>query len=170
MSSNLSFSFQRLTIASAAFLGLVLLGASAPPSAGSSTTGVSHPDSASAVATVEKFHAAMARGDTSGVLALLASDVVIMESGGVETLSDYRSHHLGGDVAFVKAVPGVRAPLRATVSGDAAWVYGTSTSKGTYKGRVIDSVGAELMVLSAVGPEWKIRAIHWSSRSRAPRT
>ena len=62
-------------------------------------------DSASAIATVERFHAAVALGDTTAVISLLAPDVVIIESGGLETLRDYRSHHLAEDVAFAKAVP-----------------------------------------------------------------
>jgi len=126
-------------------------------------------DSASAIATVERFHAAVARGDTTAVLTLLASDVVIIESGGLETLRAYRAHHLAEDVAFARAVSNIRAPLRAAVQGDAAWVSGTSTTKGRFKGRSIDSDGAELMVLTRTGPTWRIRAIHWSSHSRIPR-
>jgi len=159
----------RRRLAAVSTAALLLLGAERfSPMLAESTDNGSHPDSASAVATVERFHAALALGDTAAVLALLAPDVVILESGGMETLQDYRAHHLSGDVAFVKAVPSVRSPLRAAVQGDASWVTGTSTTKGTFNGRAIDSSGAELMVLTVSGAAWKIRAIHWSSRARLP--
>ena len=56
------------------------------------------------------------------------------------------------------------------VRGDAAWVSSTSSTTGEYRGRQINSRGAELMVLSREPDGWKIRAIHWSSRNltRAP--
>jgi ketosteroid isomerase-like protein len=155
---------------STAVFALLLLGAGRfLPAAVELAGNYSPPDSASAIATVERFHAAVALGDTTTVLTLLAPDVVIIESGGLETLRDYRSHHLAEDVAFAKAVPNVRTPFRAAVQGGVAWVSCTSTTKGRFKGRSIDSAGAELMVLTRTGPTWRIRAIHWSSHSRIPR-
>ena len=104
----------------------------------------------------------------AAALSLLADDVVILESGGAETRDEYRAHHLPGDIAYARAVPSERGPLRATVKGDAAWVTGTSTSRGEFRGRAVNSTGAELVVLARDGGAWKIRAIHWSSRSRRP--
>jgi ketosteroid isomerase-like protein len=125
-------------------------------------------DSADVAATVDRFHAALAAGDSTAALALLAGDVVILESGGVETRDEYRSHHLPGDIAFARAVPGKRGPMTVRVRGDVAWVSATSISEGEYRSRRINSTGVELMVLSREGATWKIRAIHWSSRSRRP--
>lgn len=125
-------------------------------------------DSADVVATVERFHAALAAGDSAAALALLTPDVVIVESGGVETREDYRSHHLSADIAFARAVKGERAPLRVTVRGDVAWAIGTSTTVGEYRGRPVNSSGAELVVLTRTPQGWRIAAIHWSSRARRP--
>ncbi|HEX9893759.1 MAG TPA: nuclear transport factor 2 family protein [Gemmatimonadales bacterium] len=116
-------------------------------------------DSSEVAAIVERYHAA---------LALLADDVVILESGGRESRDDYRAHHLAADIAFARAVLSQRGPMTVRVRGDVAWVTGTSTTQGEYRGRPVNSTGAELMVLSREAGGWRIRAIHWSSRSRRP--
>ncbi|MEO5580415.1 MAG: nuclear transport factor 2 family protein [Gemmatimonadaceae bacterium] len=126
-------------------------------------------DSAAVAAAVNKYHAALTAGDSTGALALLAPDVMILESGGVETRSEYRSHHLAGDIAFAKGVASVRAPMTVHVAGDVAWTTATSTTQGQYNARPINSAGAESMVLSRTRDGWRIRSIHWSSRSRTPR-
>lgn len=126
-------------------------------------------DSATAIVAVERFRAALSRGDSAAALDLLAPDVVVLESGGVETRSEYRSHHLAADIQYARAVPGSHTLAHAAVHGDVAWVSSTSVTKGQVKGRAIDSVGAELIVLSrrdAQSP-WHIRAIHWSSRRKS---
>src|SRR5262249_34985242 len=47
-------------------------------------------DSADVAAVVQRFHAALAAGDSLAALELLSDDVVILESGGAETRADYR--------------------------------------------------------------------------------
>ncbi|MEO6447005.1 MAG: nuclear transport factor 2 family protein [Gemmatimonadaceae bacterium] len=123
-------------------------------------------DSGDVAATVTRFHAALAAGDSAAVLALLADDVWILESGGVETRAEYRSHHLKSDIEFARALPAKAGPLTVRIRGDVAWVSGTSVTQGDFKGRAINSASAELVVLSREGSEWKIRAVHWSSRTR----
>jgi uncharacterized GH25 family protein/ketosteroid isomerase-like protein len=123
-------------------------------------------DSADVVAVVTRYHHALATGDSSAALALLAADAVVLESGDVETRQEYRSNHLPADMSYARAVPSVRGNLRVAVHGDVAWASSTSTSRGQFHGRQINSSGAELMVLSRESDGWKIRAIHWSSRTR----
>ena len=123
-------------------------------------------DSAAVGGVIERYHRALADGDSAAALALLAPDAVILESGGLETREEYRSHHLPGDIQFARAVRSERGPVRVAVQGDVAWAVSTSTTQGTYRDRAIDSSGAELMVLSRQPDGWKIRAIHWSSRTR----
>lgn len=115
---------------------------------------------------VDTFHAGLKAGDTAGVMALLAPDVLLLEAGGIETRAEYEAKHLPADVEFEKAVTTSFKPYRVTVVGDAAWAVNTSEYKGTFKDRPVDSVGVELMVLSKDAAGWKIRAIHWSGRSR----
>ena len=124
-------------------------------------------DSAAVAQVVTRFHAALAEGDSATALALLAQDVVVLESGGVESRDDYRAHHLPADIEFARAVPSTKGPVRVVVQGDVAWASSTSTTQGEFRGRAINSNGAELMVLArATGGAWTIRAIHWSSRAR----
>ncbi|MDP2640636.1 MAG: DUF4440 domain-containing protein [Betaproteobacteria bacterium] len=122
-------------------------------------------DSAAVASTVSGYHAARARGDSIGVLRLLAADAVILENGGLETREQYRSHHLPADIEFAQAVPTRQGAVQVTVIGDVAWASSPSVTQGTYRERAINSAGAELMVLSRTATGWVIRAIHWSSRT-----
>ena len=123
-------------------------------------------DSAKAVATVARFHAALSSGDSATALGLLAPDVLVVESGDVQTREEYRLHHLPADIVFAAAVPSVRTVTQVTINGDVAWITATSNTKGTYRDRPVNSVGAELTVLSRTASGWHIRSIHWSSHAK----
>lgn len=123
-------------------------------------------DSAAVAGVIAKYHEALAAGDSAAALALLADDAVILESGGVETRAEYRSHHLPGDISFAKAIKSQRGPVHVRIHGDVAWASSTSATQGEMNGRAINSAGAELMVLVRTAQGWKISAIHWSSRQR----
>ena len=151
--------------ARAVVIGAALLVSSA---AVLSAQNIAKNDSAGVVAMVEQFHAAVVAGDSILALSFLTPDAVVLESGGIETREEFRSRHLAADIAFAQAVKRERGPMRVTVRGDAAWVSSTSTSTGEYRGRPIDSTGAELIVLARTAQGWRIAAIHWSSRARRP--
>lgn len=125
-------------------------------------------DSISVAGVIDRYHRALAEGDSAGALELLTPDATILESGGVETREEYRAHHLSSDIQFARAVPSTRSPVQVTVYGNVAWAASTSVTQGTFGDRAINSSGAELMVLSRDTEGWKIRAIHWSSRARRP--
>jgi len=122
-------------------------------------------DSLAVATVIRQFHAALEAGDSAAVLALLKDDAIILESGAVETREEYRSHHLGSDIAFARAVAREEGPIRVMVSGDAAWATSSSTMRGTFRDRPVNSRSVELMVLERTGHGWRIAAIHWSSRS-----
>lgn len=126
------------------------------------------PDSAAIAGVAAAFHAALAAGDSVGALALLADDVVVLEGGDLETRADYVAHHLGADIAFAQAMEDVRTVSGVRQQGDAAWLWGTSESRGNWNGKLVDSIGAEMMVLARAEGAWRIRAIHWSSHRRRP--
>ncbi|MDB4879664.1 MAG: hypothetical protein JWL60_1110 [Gemmatimonadetes bacterium] len=138
------------------------------PGAAGTQDGMQPPahDSAGAVATVARFHAALERGDSTAALALLAPGATILESGGAESVAEYRGHHLPADIEFARAIPSARSVTRVVLRGDVAWVAGTSTTEGTFRGKPVKSAGAELMVLTHGAEGWRIAAIHWSSRNR----
>lgn len=123
-------------------------------------------DSADVVAVVAGFHDALAAGDSARALAALAPDVMILESGSIETRDEYRAHHLPADIEFARALPSKRSVIRVTVQGDVAWLVSTSETQGQFNGRAVNSAGAELMVLRRTSAGWRISAIHWSSRTR----
>lgn len=125
-------------------------------------------DSTDIVATVERFHAALAAGDSSGAMALLAPDAVILESGGIETREEYQSHHLPGDIAYARSVQPERGPMRVIVHGDVAWASSSSSTTREVRGETVRSNGAELVVLTRTPAGWRINAIHWSSRTVRP--
>lgn len=150
---------------------MAFIGVFASAIAGTSSCGVSkaaQADSAAVAATVDRYHRALSDGDTVTALSLLASDAMVLESGDVETRDEYRSHHLSADIQFARAVPGIRGPVRVAIRGDVAWAISTSRAQGVYRGRAIDSQGAELMVVTREQDGWKIRAVHWSSHAMRP--
>jgi ketosteroid isomerase-like protein len=116
-------------------------------------------------AVVESYHKALKTGDRESALELLSNEVMVLENGRIETAEEYVSHHLAADMEFSAAM--VRKPnvVQTTVEGNMGWVISTSTSKGEFRGREINSTGAELMVLRKENGSWKIRVIHWSSRN-----
>jgi ketosteroid isomerase-like protein len=124
-------------------------------------------DGAAAEAAVQRFHDALQKGDSVAALDLLADDAIVLESGGRETKTEYRRHHLQHDIAFARAVPSQRGQRTVTVQGDVAWVMSIGAITGEYRDRKIDEQGAELVVLTRSQPGWRIRAIHWSSRPRS---
>jgi ketosteroid isomerase-like protein len=113
---------------------------------------------------VDAFHAALARGETTAALAMLADDAVIYESGGVERgKAEYASHHLEADAAFSKAVPGRVTRRSGAADGSIAWLLTEGRTTGTYKDRPVDRVTTETAMLRRVGGTWRITHFHWSS-------
>lgn len=113
---------------------------------------------------VDAFHAALARGETTAALALLADDAVIYESGGVERgKAEYASHHLEADAAFSKAVPSRVTRRTGAADGTVAWLLTEGRTTGTYKDRPVDRVTTETAMLRRVGGTWRITHFHWSS-------
>lgn len=125
-------------------------------------------DSLEVAKVVRAYQQALGTGDSATALRLLASDAVILEAGGIETREEYRSHHLASDIEFARAVKSSDGPLSVKVRGDVAWSASTSAAQGQFRGRAVNSIGAELMVLTRTADGWRIAAIHWSSRSRRP--
>lgn len=123
-------------------------------------------DSAAAVAAVEQFHAALAGSDSARAVSLLADDVLILESGTIETRADYIGHHLAADIKASQGSKGERTVIKVTVIGDAAYLVARTVNPPTGAAGNTGSESAELMVLSKTATGWKIKAVHWSSRRR----
>lgn len=150
--------------ASVLLAAVLMLGAAFTPARGQGVVA----DSAQIVATIERFHGLIAAGDSLGALALLTDDAVVLESGGFENKSEFREHHLAADIEFARSTKSAREVRSVTRHGEVAWVASTTSATGTFRGRSVNSMGAELMVLVATPAGWRISAIHWSSRARRP--
>lgn len=123
------------------------------------------PAGRAAEAVVRSFTQALQRGDSVRVLQLLHPDLVVYESGVAEDLAHYRSHHLAADIAFLKEVTSRTLREHLEVSGGMALYTREYRAQGTWRGRAIDSTGTETLVLVRTREGWRIRHIHWSSRS-----
>lgn len=123
-------------------------------------------DSAEAVAAVEQFHAALAAADSARAVGLLSDDVLILESGAVQTRAEYLGGHLGADMKASQGPKGERTVVKVTVIGNAAYVISKTVTPPTGAQGSTGSESAELMLVSKTATSWKIRAVHWSSRRR----
>jgi len=116
-------------------------------------------------AVADHLHEAISTGDAEGIHELLDPDVLIFESGGVESsLEEYASHHMHSDMAFMAEMK--RELLNRDVFENGALAVVSSRSKlaGRYQGEDIELFGTETLVLERTGQAWKIKHIHWSSR------
>lgn len=122
------------------------------------------PSARAAALVVDAFHAALRRGDTNAAQSHLAANALVYEAGGVERgRQEYASHHLGADAAFAQAVPSAITRRTGEAVGNIAWIATEGRTTGTYKGKPVDRVTTETMVLRRQGGAWKIVHIHWSS-------
>lgn len=130
---------------------------------GGESTVVGTVDSVNIAVVVDGFHAALRSGDEAGVRALLLPDARILEGSNIETAEEYMSGHMAGDMAFAAGLNRQIISREVFQPGpDVAWAVTRSHSVGESRGREIDRMGAELMVLRKVDGSWRIAAIQWS--------
>jgi uncharacterized membrane protein/ketosteroid isomerase-like protein len=107
---------------------------------------------------------AIAIGDVNKLRTVLAPDVLIFESGGMETsLAEYEGHHMPADMAFMKAMRREVISQQVIDSGDVATVVTRSRVYGNYKDKEIDLNSTETLVVRKLNGQWKVVHIHWSS-------
>lgn len=125
-----------------------------------STTNTDHPANLIAA----RLHDAIARGDVDTLRSLLAPDVLIYESGGVESsLAEYEGHHMPADMAFMKSMEQEVMSRQVFDAGNSAIVVTRSRVHGAYEEKDIDLSSTETLVMKKVGRQWQIVHIHWSS-------
>jgi ketosteroid isomerase-like protein len=118
-----------------------------------------------ATRTVDAFHGALAKGDRAAAQALLDDNVQIYEQGWVErSKAEYAAHHLDSDAQFSAATTRTLTARSGVILGDLAYVTSEGKVAGAFKGKAIDSVTLETMVLRRKQDGWRIVHIHWSSR------
>jgi ketosteroid isomerase-like protein len=113
---------------------------------------------------LDNFKTAIIENDSEAASNVMADDALILEGSGMETKEEYLSHHFHSDGKFLKAMNREILTQKISIEGNTAWVSTVSSMKGTYSEREIDLTSLELAVLKKAGSDWKITAIHWSSR------
>jgi ketosteroid isomerase-like protein len=125
------------------------------------------PAARGAAATVDAFHEALRRGDTRTAAALLTDDALIFEAGGAErTKAEYAAHHLPAYAEFSRSVSSAVTRRAGRSDGAMAWIATEGRTTGTYKGKALDVLTTETMILRRAGGSWKITHIHWSSTAK----
>ncbi|WP_372783329.1 nuclear transport factor 2 family protein [Phenylobacterium sp.] len=156
----------RTVMAACGLLVLASAAAAHPPTPSSDASASGPTADAGAGRVVDDFHAALARGDTAAAANLLSAAVIIFEGGTAErSRSEYAGAHLPADAAFEQAIGSKLARRSGGRAGDLAWVASEGQTKGQFKGRDIDRVTTETMVLRRTTEGWKIVHVHWSSRA-----
>lgn len=116
-------------------------------------------------AVADAFHAALTSGDEAGVRAILAPEVLIFESGGVErSLEEYASHHMHSDMKFLAAIDRELLDRQTLGGGEVAVVTSRSRLSGNYRDSEINLFSTETLVMARSENGWTIRHVHWSSR------
>jgi hypothetical protein len=109
------------------------------------------------------FAAAMKQGDSELVHQVLDTNVLIFESGNIESsLEEYASHHLEADIAFMEDID--KEIISQTLIEDSNLVIISTSYRmfGTYKDQEFDKTSLETLVLRQMHDGWKIVHIHWS--------
>lgn len=116
-------------------------------------------------AVADSFNTAIAEGDEAEVLALLDPNVLIFESGSVESsLDEYASHHMHSDMKFMANMTREIVSRQVMEEGSLSVVTTRSNTSGTYDGKPLTLNSTETLVLKRDESGWKIRHIHWSSK------
>ena len=146
------------------FVIAILLMAGITSTVSSQAEAIENPDHPAVVAATQLGDAITA-GDVDTLKALIAPDVLIFESGGVESsLAEYEDHHMPADIAFMKNMSSEVISRRVIEAGDSAIVLTQSRISGVYKEKEVDLSSTETLVLEEADGQWKIVHIHWSSR------
>jgi ketosteroid isomerase-like protein len=140
------------------------------PTAGSTGADVSVPAAATeAVATVDRFSAALSSGDLAKAGKELDPSVLILESGGAErSAAEYLGGHAKSDAAFLKTAHQQLRRRVAHASGDFAWVASESELHLQKDDEPVTVLSTETMLLQRRAAVWTIVHIHWSSRKKDP--
>ena len=114
----------------------------------------------------DALHEALTAGDQEQIFDVIAPDVLIFESGGVEaSREEYASHHMHSDMKFMAGMDREIISRQVTQDGAMAVVSTSSKLVGSYQDNQLDLASTETLVLKKGDHGWRIHHIHWSSKS-----
>ncbi len=119
----------------------------------------------SAEETADSLYTGLKKGDTELLQSIMDPQVLIFESGGVESSwEEYASHHLGADITFMANISREIISRKILEQGEIFVIATQARLTGTYRDEQIDSTSDETLVLQKKEQGWRITHIHWSSR------
>lgn len=111
-----------------------------------------------------KLHQAISAGDVETLRTLIAPEVLIFESGGVEaSLAEYEGHHMPADMAFMKGMKPELLLQQIFEAGGFVVVVTQFRIQGVVKEQNIDLSSTETLLMKNIDGQWQIVHIHWSS-------
>lgn len=119
-----------------------------------------------ALAVVERFERALADGDRNAALEVLATDLVVYESGHAErSREEYAASHLDADIAFLNTAKTQLLSRSVNAVGDSAVVLSETRIRSERQGKATARASLETLLLRRTAHGWRITHIHWSSRA-----
>ncbi|MGX5173986.1 YybH family protein [Aliikangiella sp. IMCC44653] len=113
---------------------------------------------------VNLFHKALKNKNTKVAISLLDDNVLIYEGGRAErSATEYAHHHMLADMNYLAGLSSETLEHQVRIYADTAISTKRTQSKGRFKGKEIDSITMETMVLRKLDGQWKISHIHWSN-------
>jgi uncharacterized membrane protein len=128
-----------------------------------SGSGHAHAQPATPEDALDAFHHALEEGNGSIALEWLADDAVILEGGVAQSKDEYASHHLGSDMAFLRAMQSKRLSREIREANGVVTIITRTQLAGTYQERSLDIVSSETAVLTQTETGWRIQHLHWSN-------
>ena len=112
---------------------------------------------------VSQLHEALLAGEQEVIKDILDDQVLIFEGSGAErSYSEYASHHMMSDMAFLSKMNIELIERQIMIRGDIAIASSRSKINGQYKDMNIDKISIETLVLEKKNNQWKVVRVHWS--------
>lgn len=122
-----------------------------------------------AVATVERFSAALSCGDLAKASKEPDPSVLIFEGGGAErSAAEYLDGHAKSDAELLSTAHQQLRRRSAHASGDFAWMASEVELHLQEDGKPVTVLSTETLLLQRIASGWKVGHIHWSSRKKEP--
>lgn len=116
----------------------------------------------------DAFHEAMRSRNREKVLSMLAPDLVVFETGYLQSTRDeYVKNNLSDDIKFASALE-YRPLSRGVIgSGESMTVLTKASIRGVFGDQRVDLVQSETMTLRRTKTSWEIVHLHWSAHPRS---
>lgn len=125
--------------------------------------GHAHAEPATPEDALDAFHHALEEGNGPVALEWLAEEAIILEGGVAQSKEEYAGHHLGSDMAFLRAMQSKRLSREIREANGVVTVITRTQLDGTFQERTIDLISSETAILTQTDAGWRIQHLHWSN-------